>query len=374
VLRDLYIHELNEWPNLTWDTGRLTALLEEVRKERSELFDELSKSCFEELGQNLREEASVQMLTEEVVKTSAIEGEKLDPDQVRSSIARKLGLELGGLRKDVAVKDRNIDGIVNVVLDASHKWKEALTTDRLYKWHGWLFPTGYSDYGKVTVDQWREGPIEVISSPFNKQRVHFVGPEALRLKEEMEKFLQWFEEDQETDLIVKAGIAHLYFVTIHPFDDGNGRIGRAIADLALARADGAEQRFYSMSAQIKHDRKEYYVLLEQTQRGSLDITSWLEWFLKCLIRSVQWAKQALHAVIKKAQILRKMEKLDLNERQQKVMLKFLDGGFGHLLTTSKYKISAKCSPDSANRDLAKLVEIDLLERSGRGKSTSYVIK
>lgn len=369
----MYIHELNEWPKFTWETGRLEPLLEEVRRERSELFDELSKSCFEELGQNLREEAAVQMLTEEVVKTSAIEGERLDPDQVRSSIARKLGLELGGLRIDVEVKDRNIDGIVNVVLDASHQWKEALTADRLYKWHGWLFPTGYSDYGKVLVGQWRDGPIEVVSSPFNKQRVHFAGPEALRLKEEMEKFLHWFEEDSKIDPIAKAGIAHLYFVTIHPFDDGNGRIGRAVADLALARADGADQRFYSMSAQIKHDRKDYYIMLEQAQRGTLDITNWLEWFSKCLVRSIQWAKQALHAVIKKAQVRRKMEKLDLNDRQQKVMLKFLDGGFGDVLTASKYKSSAKCSADSANRDLSKLAESGILERSGQGKSTSYVI-
>jgi Fic family protein len=370
----VYIHELNEWPNFTWDAGRLEPLVEQAQQERNELFEELKGSCFEELGENLRTEAAVQMLTQEVVKTSEIEGQMLDPEQVRSSIARKLGLDLGGLREADERKTRDIDGIVNVVLDASHKWNQPLTAERLYKWHAWLFPTGYSDLGKIIVGKWRESPIEVVSSPFNKQRVHFVGPADVRLSEEMEKFTAWFESDQNIDPILKAGIAHLYFVTIHPFDDGNGRIARAIADLAMARADGVTQRFYSMSAQIKSDRKDYYIILETTQKGTLDITNWLDWFLSCLIRSIQWAKQALHDVIRKARVLRKMEKLELNERQEKIMVKFLNGGFGEILNSTKYKNSAGCSADTANRDLAKLAELDLLERTGQGKSTSYVIK
>jgi Fic family protein len=370
----MYIHELNEWPNFTWDSGRLEPLIKQARQERNELFEELSKSCFEELGENLRAEAAVQMLTQEVVKTSEIEGQKLDPDLVKSSIARKLGLNLGGLREADERKTRDIDGIVDVVLDASHNWNQPLTAERLYKWHAWLFPTGYSDLGKIIIGKWRESPIEVVSSPFNKQRVHFAGPAEIRLNEEMEKFIAWFESDQNIDPILKAGIAHLYFVTIHPFDDGNGRIARAIADLAMARADGVSQRFYSMSAQIKNDRKDYYIMLENTQKGTLDITNWLEWFLKCLIRSIQWAKQALHDVIRKARILRKMEKLELHERQKKIMLKFLNGGFGGFLNSTKYKNSADCSADTANRDLIMLTELDLLERTGQGKSTSYVIK
>lgn len=370
----MYIHELNEWPNFTWDAGRLHPLIEEATKERTELFEELKGSTFEELGENLRAEAAVQMLTQEVVKTSEIEGQRLDPEQVRSSIARKLGLDLGGLREADERKTRDLDGIVNVVLDASHNWSQPLTAERLYKWHAWLFPTGYSDLGKIIVGKWRESRIEVVSSPFNKQRVHFAGPADIRLNEEMEKFIAWFESDQSIDPILKAGIAHVYFVTIHPFDDGNGRIARAIADLAMARADGVNQRFYSMSAQIKSDRKDYYITLETTQKGTLDITNWLDWFLSCLIRSMQWAKQALHDVIRKARVLRKMEKLELNERQKKIMVKFLNGGFGEFLNSTKYKNSADCSPDTANRDLAKLAELGLLERIGQGKSTSYVIK
>lgn len=370
----MYIHELNEWPSFTWDVGRLDPLIEQAKKERKELFEELTGSGFEELGENLRNEAVVQMLTQEVVKTSEIEGQKLDLDQVRSSIARKLGLDLGGLREVDERKTRDIDGIVNVVLDASYKWNESLTAERLYKWHAWLFPTGYSDLGKIIVGKWRESPIKVVSSPFNKQRVHFAGPADIRLNEEMEKFIAWFESDQNIDPILKAGIAHLYFVTIHPFDDGNGRIARAIADLAMAKADGASQRFYSMSAQIKSDRKEYYIILETTQKGTLDITKWLDWFLTCLIRSIQWAKQALHAVIGKARVVRKMENLELNERQKKIMVKFLNGGFGEFINSTKYKNSADCSADTANRDLAKLAELDLLERTGKGKSTSYVVK
>lgn len=237
----MYIHELIEWPRFFWDSSRLESLVEQAKDERNELFEELKGSGFEQLGENLRNEAVVQMLTQEVVKTSEIEGQNLDPEQVKSSIALKLGLDLGGLRAVDERKTRDIDGIVNVVLDASYKSDEPLTAERLCKWHAWLFPSGYSDLGKISVGKWRESPVEVVSSPFNKQRVHFEGPADIRLNEEMEKFIDWFESDQDTDHILKAGIAHLYFVTIHPFEDGNGRIARAIADLALARADGVSE-------------------------------------------------------------------------------------------------------------------------------------
>jgi Uncharacterized conserved protein len=370
----MYIHDLNEWPALRWDIKRLQPFIEQAKELQTELFEQLSKSCFDELEESLRSEASLEMLTQEVVKTSEIEGQNLDPEQVRSSIAVKLGLDLGGLRKQqIEQKDRSVDGIVDVVLDATQNWKEPLTKDRLYKWHHWLFPAGYSELGKITVAQWREGSIQVISSPFRKQKVHFEGPAALRLPAEMETFLNWFESPQDIDPILKAGVAHLYFVTLHPFEDGNGRIARAIADLAMARADGVNQRFYSMSAQIRADRKEYYIQLEQTQKGTLDITNWLEWFLRCLIRSLLWAQQALHAVIRKADVLREMKQLELNERQYKIMIKYLNGGFGDLLNSTKYKFTAICSPDTANRDLKELVELGILERTGQGKKTSYKI-
>ncbi|MBP9092941.1 Fic family protein [bacterium] len=370
----MYIHELTEWPNFHWDENRLKPLLAEVTRLQKELFEDLRHSCFDDVGSSLRDEAALEMLTQEVVKTSDIEGEKLNSDQVRSSIATKLGLNVGGLRLAQGQPNRNVDGIVNVVLDAAHRWKEPLTAERLYSWHALLFPTGYSNFGKITVGQWRDGPMQVVSSPFNKQKVHFEAPESNRLPDEMEKFTTWFEASNSLHPVLKAGIAHLYFVTIHPFDDGNGRIARAIADLAMARADGVDQRFYSMSAQIKSDQKQYYIILEKTQKGTLDITEWLEWFLDCLCNSLQWAQSALQAVIRKARVLRRMEKLDLNERQQKIMLKYLNGEFGERLNTAKYKNSANCSADTANRDLKYLEKLELLERIGQTKSTAYSIK
>jgi Fic family protein len=367
----MYIHELMEWPKFSWDDQELKPLIDAATVARQELFHQLGHSCFQDLDAELRSEAGLQMLTQEVLKTSEIEGERLDPEQVRSSIARKLGLDRGGLRTSSERTSRNIDGIVNMVLDASRNWKEPLTDERLCKWHAWIFPTGYNEFGKINVGQWRTDPIEVVSSPLHREHVHFAGPAAERLQREMENFLRWFEEDQKIEPLIKAGISHLYFVTIHPFNDGNGRIARAIADLALARADKVDQRFYSMSAQIKNDQKDYYIKLEDTQKGTLDITDWLQWFLQCLIRSVEWAVQALQDVIRKAKVLKQMENLELNERQEKVMLKFLDGGFGEILNSRKYKIATDCSPDTANRDLSKLAELGLLRKSGAGKGTSY---
>lgn len=363
----MYIHELNEWPNFCWDPARLQPLLAAVRQLQFELCTELS-----ELGFDDQVQASVRILTEEVVKTSEIEGQKLDPEDVRSSIARKLGLDTGGLRKAERL-DRNVDGIVNVVLDATRNYSAPLTENRLHGWHAALFPTGWTEFQKIGVGQWRDQPVQVISSPFSKQTVHFEAPASLRLPEEMEKFLAWFERD-DVDPILKVGIAHLYFVTIHPFEDGNGRIARAIADLAMSRADKMEQRFYSMSAQIRNDRKDYYNALESAQKGTLDITDWLDWFLSCLIRSIDWARQALHEVLRKARVWRSLKDVQLNERQHKIMNKLLDGDFFGNLNAPKYAKMTDCSPDTANRDLAHLVECGVLEKSGKGKSTKYTLK
>lgn len=368
----MYIHELNEWPNFTWEEQRLAPLIARSAEVRSGLFERLKNSCFDSgISNSLRAEASLRMLTQEVLKTSEIEGAKLDPDEVRSSIARKLNLEVGGLRR--AKENRDVEGIVDVVLDASHRWREPLTAERLFLWHSKLFPTGWGDAGRISVGKWREGPIEVVSSPYNKQRIHFEGPAALRLSSEMERFLVWFETENNVDAILKAGIAHLYFVTIHPFDDGNGRIARAITDLAMARADRVDQRFFSMSAQIKSDRKGYYDILESTQKGTLEITNWLEWFLNCLERSIHWAEDALVQVIRKARVLHRLDNVSLNSRQRKIIVKYLDGAFGELLNSTKYRNTAGCSADTANRDLNELVELAILERVGKGRNTSYKV-
>lgn len=367
----MYIHELKEWPRFTWDEQILDPLVRRADAARLRLFEQLKNSRFDSgISNALREEASLKMLTQEVLKTSEIEGAKLDPDQVRSSIALKLNLELGGIR--ATTQHRDVEGIVDVVLDASHRWREPLTSERLFLWHSKLFQTGWGDAGKISVGQWRQGSIQVVSSPYNKQRIHFEGPAALRLPAEMDRFLDWFEGASDINPTIKAGIAHFYFVTTHPFEDGNGRIARAITDLAMARVDRVDQRFYSMSAQIKSDRKGYYDILESSQRATLAITPWLEWFLNCLERSI-WAEDGLAQVIKKSQVLQRLENVSLNHRQQKIIVKYLDGSFGEFLNSTKYKHSAGCSADTANRDLIELVKLGILERVGKGKSTNYTV-
>jgi len=369
----MYIHDLAEWPNFTWNDGKLKPLLGEIRQLQVGLRAELNQLGFED-----KTEASLRVLTEDVVKTSEIEGEQLDALLVRSSIARRLGLDVGGLAKI----DRQVEGVVYVVLDATTNFDQSLTQDRLYGWHASLFPTGYGGYGvKILVGQWRHdrnGPMQVVSGAVGKERVHFVAPEQLRLPLEIEKFLAWFElktsEACDIDPIIKAGIAHLYFVTIHPFDDGNGRIARAIADLALARADKMGQRFYSMSAQIRKEHNAYYEILEQTQKGTLDVTTWLEWFLICLTRAIHGAQTVLHDVLRKVRVWRFLNKVELNERQHKMLNLLLDQDFFGALSTPKWAKMTGCSLDTANRDLAKLVEHGILEKSGQGRSTRYKLK
>jgi Fic family protein len=324
----------------------------------------------EALGFPLRQEAVLQTLTADVLKSSEIEGEKLDAEQVRSSIARRLGMDIGALKP----ADRNVEGIVEMMLDATRSYNEPLTSDRLFAWHASLFPTGRSGMNPIRVGGWREdktGPMQVVSGPIGKEHVHFDAPKAVRLPGEMQAFIDWFNTAAEIDPVLKAGLAHLWFVTIHPFDDGNGRIARAIADMALARSENSPQRFYSMSAQIRQERSSYYDILEKTQKGTLDITPWLDWFLGCLGRAIDGAQITLGAVLAKARFWESISGVTINERQRGVLNRLLDG-FEGKLTSSKYAKLAKCSQDTAQRDILYLVERGILLRNPEGgRSTSY---
>jgi Fic family protein len=324
----------------------------------------------EALGFKLREEAVLQTLTQDVVKTSEIEGEQLDATQVRSSLARRLGIDIGALPPT----DRNVEGIVEVMLDATRNYDAPLTAERLFGWHAALFPTGRSGMTRIRVGDWRDdstGPMQVVSGPYGRERVHYTAPPASRVAAEMEAFFAWFNAPISSDPVIKAALAHLWFVTIHPFEDGNGRIARAIADLALARSEGSSQRFYSMSAQIRTERSAYYDQLEQTQKGETDVTEWVLWFLACLDRAIRGADSVLAAVVAKAQFWERAAPMPLNERQIKVLNRLLDG-FEGKMTTSKWATIAKCSQDSASRDIAALIELGLMRKGeAGGRSTSY---
>jgi Fic family protein len=324
----------------------------------------------EALGFKLREEAVLQTLTQDVVKTSEIEGEQLDATQVRSSLARRLGIDIGALPPT----DRNVEGIVEVMLDATRSYDAPLTAERLFGWHAALFPTGHSGMTRIRVGDWRDdstGPMQVVSGPYGRERMHYTAPRASRVAAEMEAFLAWFNAPISSDPVIKAALAHLWFVTIHPFEDGNGRIARAIAVLALARSEGSSQRFYSMSAQIRTERSAYYDQLEQTQKGETDVTEWVLWFLACLDRAIRGADSVLAAVVAKAQFWERAAPMPLNERQIKVLNRLLDGFEGNM-TTSKWATIAKCSQDSASRDIAALIELGLMRKGeAGGRSTSY---
>src|SRR5579862_1435989 len=295
-----YIHELSGWPHFTWAENALAKQLATVRHRQGRLIGRMQG-----LGFQLREEAVLKTLTEEVIKSSEIEGEYLNRDQVRSSLARRLGMDIGGLPQ----ADRNVEGVVEMMLDATQKFSEPLTDERLFGWHAALFPTGRSGMHKIVVGAWRNessGPMQVVSGPIGHQKVHYEAPTANCLDGDMKAFLRWFNAaDEKIDSVLKAAIAHLWFVTIHPFEDGNGRIASAIADMALARSEDSPQRFYSMSAQIEAERKGYYDILENTQKGDLDITRWLEWFLSCLDRAFDGAEKILGAVLRKADFWKK---------------------------------------------------------------------
>lgn len=322
------------------------------------------------LGFDLRAEATLTVLTSDVVNSSSIEGETLNPDEVRSSIARRLGLDVAGLPK----AGRDVEGVVEMMLDATQNFASPLTRDRLLDWHAALFPTGRSGMGRIAVGAWRPkaaGAMQVVSGPIGREKIHFEAPAAERLESEMTAFIDWFNTPPSIDPVLKAGVAHFWFVTIHPFEDGNGRIARAIADMALARADGSKERFYSMSSQIESERKEYYLNLEAAQRGDVDITRWLAWFQECLGRAVEGADRTLASVHYKARLWQRINRRPVNDRQRLVINRMLDGFEGNL-TTSKYAKLAKCSTDTALRDIRELLERTILvPNPGGGRSTSY---
>jgi Fic family protein len=361
-----YIHEQPEWPDFTWNDSELSPALSELRHRQGRLLGRM-----EALGFNLRAEASLTMLTSDVLTSSAIEGEHLNPKEVRSSIARRLGIDVGGY----VPASRDVEGIVEMMLDATQNYAQPLTDERLFGWHAALFPTGRSGMHRITVAGWRTGeagPMQVVSGPIGREKVHFEAPAAERLSHEMTAFIDWFNAaDHALDPILKTAIAHFWFVTIHPFEDGNGRIARAIADMALARADQSKDRFYSMSSQIEAERKEYYRQLESQQRGSLDITAWLKWFLECLDRALSRAEETLETVLNKARLWDAISRDPVNERQRLIINRMLDGFKGHL-NTSKYAKLAKCSNDTALRDIRDLVKRGvLIQNPGGGRSTSY---
>ena len=388
-----YLWQLPDWPNLTFDAAALAAPLAQVHRAQGMLAGRMAA-----LGLAQRDQATLQVLTQEVITTSAIEGERLDLDAVRSSVARKLGLDIGAL----APSDRHVDGVVNMMLDATHNFNQPLTAERLFGWHAALFPTGYSGRTRITVAAWRtdaSGPMQVVSGPVGREKVHFEAPPAATLPAQTQAFFDWFEAAPAGDALIKAGLAHLWLVTLHPFDDGNGRISRAVGDMALARAEKtsaagppqgtraplggsdprsggawgrhAHQRFYSFSAQIQRERKVYYDQLEATQKGPLDVTPWLHWFLGCLLRAVQGADATLAGVLDKAQFWQRWAGTPMNARQTLVLNRVLDGMEGKL-TNAKWAAMGKCSADTALRDINDLLERGVLRRlEGGGRSVGY---
>ncbi len=362
-----YIYDRKNWPELAWSQEYLTGQLAGVRHRQGRFIGRM-----EGLGFSLRNEAVLQTLTEDVLKTSEIEGEKLDKEQVRSSVARKLGLDIGGLPS----VDRHVDGLVEMMLDATGHYAEPLTQERLFAWHSALFPTGSSGMRKIVVGNWRNyksDPMQVVSGPVGRERVHFQAPEANRVSSEIRAFLKWINGSPPIDPVLAAGLAHFWFVTIHPFEDGNGRIARAIADMVLARSEKSSQRFYSMSAQIRLERKVYYDILEKTQKGDLDITPWLEWFLGCLDRAIGGAENILAGVFHKADFWKAHSLKPFNKRQQAIINRLFDD-FEGKLTSSKWAKLVKCSQDTALRDIDDLVKRGvLMKEPGGGRSTSYTL-
>jgi Fic family protein len=362
-----YIYKNKDWPHFTWDAERLVPHLSAARYQQGLLFGKM-----QDLGYQLKKEATLAALTEETVKSSAIEGEELNPESVRSSLARRMGLEAGGTR----ARDRNVEGIVEMMLDATQKYASALTEERLFGWHGALFPTGRSGLRKVKTGAWRTGGMEVISGPEGKQKIHFEAPAGDAVVPETRVFLTWYEDNARgTEPLIKAGLAHLYFVTIHPFEDGNGRIARAITEMSLARLEKSAQRFYSMSSQIREDRKGYYEILESTQKGGMDVTEWLVWFLDCLDRAIGKANELTAGVLAKEAFWRHLRQrsIEVSERQKKIINQLLDG-FEGKLTTEKWGKLAKISHDTALRDIQDLIAKGvLIQEEGGGRSTAYTL-
>lgn len=360
--QNMYIYELKNWPHFSWDQKVINDLLIQLRYQQGTLIGGMKSIGFQVL-----EEANLETLTQDVVKTSEIEGEILDQSLVRSSIARHLGMEIAGLDR----VDRNIDGVVEMMLDATQKFDQPLTKERLLTWHTLLFPTGRSGFSKISVGAWRSGSVQVVSGHMGKETIHYEAPPPEKVSEEMDAFLEWLNHEEEMDLVLKAGLAHFWFVTIHPFDDGNGRIARAIADLLLARSENSSQRFYSLSAYIQKDRKYYYAILEGTQKGNLDITLWIKWFFGCLNRAIRDAISTFNVILYKAHFWDNLTDVSLNERQRKIINLML-GDFEGKLTTSKWAKLTKCSQDTAYRDILELMELNILVKNQEGgRSTNY---
>lgn len=360
-----YIHQLKKWADFQWNEQAFISLLSEVSNLQGKLLGKV-----ELLGFELKDEANLETLIQDVVQSSEIEGEVLNPEQVRSSIATRLGLEDSGLQHS----DRHIDGVVEMMLDATQNNNKTLNDERLFGWHAVLFPTGRSGMYKIEVAKWRSGDMQVVSGGMGRETVHYQAPKAERLEQEMERFINWFNADSDLDPILKASIAHLWFITIHPFDDGNGRIARAITDMQLSKADGVNQRFYSMSAQIKNERKSYYNILEQTQKSDLDITEWIVWFLECLKKAILSSHTIIDKVVRKHQFWTKNVGLVSNERQHRMLNKLMDNFEGNL-TTSKWAKMTKSSQDTALRDITDLVNKGILVKAkSGGRSTHYTLK
>jgi Fic family protein len=362
-----YIWQAADWPRWRFDLAALAGPLAEVSRAQGLLLGRLA-----DVGLPERDQASLAAITEDVLKTSEIEGERLDARSVRSSVARRLGVDIGAL----APIDRHIDGVVEMVLDATTHCRAPLSRERLFGWHAALFPTGHSGLSRITVGGWRDdatGPMQVVSGPIGRQRVHYEAPSAERIDAEVARFLDWLNDEPAEPPLIRAALGHLWFVTLHPFDDGSGRIARAIGDLLLARADGSPQRFYSLSAQIQRERAAYYDVLERTQRGSMEVTAWLAWFLDTLHRAVDRAQRDLDMVLAKARFWQRWATTPMNERQVKLLTRLLDG-FEGKLTSSKWAAIARCSQDTALRDIAELVARGVLRRSAAGgRSTSYEV-
>jgi Fic family protein len=362
-----YIYKHPAWPHFTWDANRLAPHLSAARYKQGLLLGKMR-----DLGYQLKTEATLTALTEETVKSSAIEGEELNPESVRSSLARRMGLETAAIRPG----DRSVEGVVEMMLDATRNYALPLTEDRLFGWHAALFPTGRSAMRKITPGAWRTGGMQVVSGAEGKEEIHFEAPEAKAVGREMRAFLTWYEaESPEIEPLLKAGLAHLYFVTVHPFDDGNGRIARAITEMSLARLENSEQRFYSMSSQIREERKQYYQILEWTQKDGMDVTEWLDWFLDCLARAIDRSDELTAGVLAKEAFWRHLRQnsIEVSGRQRKIINQLLDR-FEGKLTTGKWAKLVKVSHDTALRDIQDLLKKSILrqEESG-GRSTAYTL-
>jgi len=357
-----YIYQHENWTNFTWDYSKIALILGEVRNLQGKLSGTMST-----LGFSLKSEATLEILTLDIMKSSEIEGEKLNKKQVRSSIAKRLGLEVGGLE----LIDRNVEGVVEMLLDATQNYTHELSEDRLWGWHSALFPSGRSGMYKIEVGKYRTGEMQIVSGVLGSEKLHFEAVPAKDVKFEMDKFIHWINDKTEIDPVLKSAIAHLWFVTIHPFDDGNGRIARAISDMLLARSDGSSQRFYSMSNQILKERKKYYLALEKTQYGCSDITFWLNWFLNCLKNSLVNTDIVLKTVFSKADFWERNKKTQLNDRQIFIINKMFDNFYGKL-TSSKWAKMTKVSSDTALRDIKDLIEKGILKQDeAGGRSTNY---